>query len=184
MLFEELTIPGCWKIIPEPLNDFRGSFTRVYCGVEFRNHGLPDCFVQQNQTHTRRRGTIRGLHLQLAPFAEAKHFRCIRGAVYDVAVDLRSGSDSFCQSLGLVLSEENGFSVLIPEGCAHGFQALTDDCVVSYQSSAAYSPDHERQVSFSDPRFDIAWPVTEIIASEKDRSAAWLPEDFRGYDFP
>jgi dTDP-4-dehydrorhamnose 3,5-epimerase len=178
--FRELEITGCWEITPEPHCDSRGSFSRVFCANEFAEHGLPTHFVQANQTFTRRSGTIRGLHLQRPPFAEGKHVRCLLGAILDVMVDMRHGSPTFLQRVEVKLCAESGRMAFVPPGFAHGFQSLTDDSLVTYQSTAVYSASCELQVNYLDPLLAIRWPIPPVNVSEKDQESAFLDKNFDG----
>lgn len=182
MEFVETPLQGAFVIEPAPLCDERGSFARVFCARTFREHGLCDHFVQTNHTQTQKAGTIRGLHYQLPPVGEAKLLRCVRGEVFDVIVDVRRNSRSFLQWYGVDLSEQNRKMIYVPPGFGHGFQALTDACEVTYQSSAEYTPQQERQVRFDDPRIGIVWKPLAPILSPKDASTAWLDVDFGGVD--
>jgi dTDP-4-dehydrorhamnose 3,5-epimerase len=180
MKFIESPLAGAFLIEQSPLSDERGYFARTFCAREFRAHGLIDQYVQTNHSLTRQLGTIRGLHYQVPPHAEAKLVRCVRGAVQDVIVDLRRGSTSFLRWHSEVLTDRNFRMIYAPPGFAHGFQALTDDAEVTYQSSAFYAPEHERQVRFDDPRVRIIWMVPEVNVSAKDASCPDLPADFEG----
>jgi dTDP-4-dehydrorhamnose 3,5-epimerase len=168
MIFTQTKIPGVFIVELEKRQDDRGYFARAWCAREFSDHRLPQ-FVQTNMSASRRKGTIRGLHYQLAPHGEAKYMRCIRGAIFDVAVDLRPDSPTFRQWFGIELSADNRKAVFVPEGLAHGYQALTDDAEVIYSSSCAYTPGAERGIRFDDPAFRIAWPIRPAIVSEKDQ---------------
>jgi dTDP-4-dehydrorhamnose 3,5-epimerase len=175
MLFTETKIPGVFIIELEKRQDERGYFARAWCHKEFADHGLP-AFLQTNMSMSRHKGTIRGLHYQLAPHGEAKYLRCIRGAIFDVALDLRRESPTYKQWLGVELTADNRKAVFIPEGLAHAYQALTDDAEVIYSSSCAYTPGAERGIRWNDPAFSIEWPIREAIVSDKD--ARW--SDFVG----
>lgn len=159
----------------ERLEDQRGFFARSFCAREFEAHGLDPYIAQCNVSHNVRKGTLRGMHYQAAPAAETKLVRCTRGAIYDVIIDLRPDSHSYCQWQSFELTAANGRAVYIPEGFAHGFQTLEDDSDVLYQMSEYYAPDHARGVLWDDLAFKIKWPVDGPILSEKDRSY----EDFR-----
>lgn len=163
-----LEIPGAARIAPEPAHDDRGSFARLFCAETFARHGLSTAWVQMNRSRTRRRGVARGLHLQRAPRAEAKLVRCVSGAVFDAFVDLREGSPTFGRALWVVLSAETGEALHVPEGCAHGFQALTDDVELHYCHSAPHAPDSEAGVSLSDPDLAVPWPLPLEGLSERD----------------
>jgi dTDP-4-dehydrorhamnose 3,5-epimerase len=163
------------------IEDERGFLSRLYCAEEFAGTGFT-AIAQVNHTLTRRKGTVRGMHYQLPPHAEAKLVNCLRGEVFDVAIDLRQGSPTFLQWHAEVLSAANRRSLLIPEGCAHGFQALTDDCELLYLHSALFRPDAERALNVADPRLAIAWPLAIAEMSERDRGHPLLAADFRGIE--
>lgn len=171
MRFEPTPIAGAWVVETTPGSDARGRLTRLFCNATFAEATGRDLrFVQVNHTVTAHRGTVRGLHWQRAPHAETKLIRCIRGRVWDVAVDLRRGSPTFGRWHAVELSEDNERQVLIPEGCAHGFQALSDDAQLLYQHTAAHEPAHEAGVRHDDPRLAIAWPLPVTLVSERDRA--------------
>lgn len=174
MIFSPLALDGCFRIDLEFREDARGRFARTFCAEEFRRAGLNAVWPQMNSSLTRRRGTVRGLHFQRAPRAEIKLVRCMRGAVWDMAVDLRAGSASFGQSVGLELSAENGAMIYIPQGFAHGFQALSDDAELLYFHSEVYSPDHEGAVSPEDAALGLAWPLPVTGLSARDSGAPTL----------
>jgi dTDP-4-dehydrorhamnose 3,5-epimerase len=177
MIFRETTLKGAWIIEPERLEDERGFFARTWCRDEFEARGLSPDFVQCNVSHNRRRGTVRGLHYQAAPHAEAKLVRCTRGAIFDVLVDLREGSDTYLNWTAAELTADNGKMVFAPEGVAHGFQTLDDDTEVFYQMSEPYHPESAGGVRWDDPRLAIAWPLSErCIVSDRDRSLPRLVE--------
>jgi dTDP-4-dehydrorhamnose 3,5-epimerase len=168
MIFEPTPLLGAYIVDPEPRNDERGFFARAWCRREFEELGLAANFVQANLSYTRRKGTIRGLHYQLAPFGEAKLVRCLRGAIWDVMADLRPESPSYLKWFGVELNADNRRQLYIPEGCAHGYQTLAPDSEVLYQVSAFYTPDAERGIRWSDPRVGIRWPETDHAVSAKD----------------
>jgi dTDP-4-dehydrorhamnose 3,5-epimerase len=157
-------------IEPEPLADERGWFTRLFDAEEFHARGMNPQVVQCNASFNARRNTLRGMHYQVEPHGESKLVRCARGAIFDVAIDLRSESPAYGGWHGLELSAENGLSFYIPAGMAHGFQTLTDDCEVLYQMGYRYVPEAATGVRFDDPTFAIEWPVVdgERIVSERD----------------
>jgi dTDP-4-dehydrorhamnose 3,5-epimerase len=172
MIFTETTIAGVFLVELEPHRDERGFFARAYSADEFAAHGLETHWVQANIGHSARRGTIRGLHYQAPPHAEAKLVRCTAGAVFDVAVDVREDSPTYLQWYGTELSARNGSMLYLPEGIAHGYQALTDEAETYYLVSAAYAPAAERGLRWNDPNVGIAWPLPEApILSDKD--ARW-----------
>lgn len=176
MKLQPLPLPGLLRIDTEPVADARGQFVRIYCDSAFDGRHFP----QVNLSTTRRRGALRGMHFQAPPAAEGKLIRCLRGRVFDVAVDLRAGSPTFLQWHGIELDGEGQTQVFIPEGFAHGFQALTDDVQLLYFHSVAWSPKHEGRLHHADPRLDIRWPLPVGDVSEKDASAALLPHDYQG----
>ncbi|MEO7359683.1 MAG: dTDP-4-dehydrorhamnose 3,5-epimerase [Gemmatimonadaceae bacterium] len=165
-----LTTPlaGLWEIQTTPHGDDRGRLTRIFCTSAFSDIRPQLNFVQVNHSATARRGTIRGLHFQQAPAAEAKLIRCIRGSVFDVAVDLRPESATFGKWHAIELSEHNERQVFIPEGFAHGFQSLTDDAQMLYQHTAAYSKQHESGICYNDPTLLINWPLPVTVLSKRD----------------
>lgn len=170
MLFHPLEIPGVFLIEPERFEDDRGFFARTWCAEEFEARGLAARLSQCSISANRIRGTLRGMHWQAAPWAEAKLVRCTLGAVYDVALDLRAGSPAYRRWISAELSAENHCALYVPEGCAHGFQTLTHDAEVFYQISAPYHPEASRGARWNDPQFGIHWPVGEPILSDRDRT--------------
>jgi dTDP-4-dehydrorhamnose 3,5-epimerase len=170
MIFRETMIEGVWVVEPERYEDERGFFARTWDTREFARHGLNGRLVQCSISYNRRRGTLRGMHYQAAPHEEAKLVRCTSGAVFDVAVDLRTGSASFRRWVGIELSAVNRFAMYVPEGCAHGFLTLTDDSEIAYQISEFHAPDDARGVRWDDPAIGIDWPVDVLVINERDRS--------------
>ncbi len=176
MIFTETSLPGAYVIDVEPLEDERGFFARVWCVHELEAHGLVTKVAQSSIAFNHVRGTLRGMHWQVAPHAEVKLVRCLRGAVYDVIVDLREGSPTFGRWAAVELSSENRRALYVPEGFAHGYQTLTDETEVWYQMSAPHAPHAARGFRWNDPRFGIEWPPAERrVMSERDRT--W--PDFR-----
>lgn len=174
MRFTPLTIPGAFVIDLEPITDARGSFARSFCANEFAAHGLRTTFPQHSRSQNLKKGTLRGMHWQEPPHAEAKVVTCVRGGVYDVCLDLRRDSPAYLKWHGVELTAENRSQLYIPEGCAHGFQALTDNAEISYLISAFWTPEAGRGARFDDPAFGIAWPLPVTEMSDKDRGwAAW-----------
>jgi dTDP-4-dehydrorhamnose 3,5-epimerase len=173
-------LSGLTVIERKPFVDDRGLFERLFCAEELRSAGILKPIVQINRSLTRLKGTVRGMHFQYPPHSEIKIVSCLRGEIFDVAVDIRSGSPTFLQWHGEVLSAENFQSLLIPEGFAHGFQTLSDDCELLYLHTAAYAPQAEGALNVQDSRLGIAWtdPITEM--SDRDRSHAYLSDGFRG----
>jgi dTDP-4-dehydrorhamnose 3,5-epimerase len=170
MHFTKTAVAGAWIIDPSPHRDDRGRFMRAWCSREFEEHGIHFLPVQSNMGLSVSRGTIRGMHLQVAPALEAKLVRCTRGSAFDVAVDVRPESSSYRRWAGVELSAENGRMLYVPEHCAHGFESLEDNTEVLYMTSAFYTPEAVRGVRFDDPAFDIQWPVAATVVSEQDRN--------------
>ncbi|MFZ7124524.1 MAG: dTDP-4-dehydrorhamnose 3,5-epimerase, partial [Desulfobacterales bacterium] len=171
MIFTPLRLEGAFVIDLEPRADDRGFFARAWCRKEFEAAGIHADFVQANLASSLRKGTLRGLHYQVSPHEEAKLLRCIRGAVFDVMVDLRAGSPTFRQWFGAELTADNRQMAYVPEGFAHGYVSLVDDTEVLYHVSAFYAPGAERGCRWDDPAFGIQWPrLPEFIISEKDRN--------------
>jgi len=170
MLFTETILKGAYLIEPEKLEDERGFFARSFCVREFEKHGLNPRLVQCNISHNIRKGTLRGMHYQKAPYAEAKLVRCTRGAIYDVIADLRPDSPCFKMNVGIRLDESNRKMLYIPEGFAHGFITLEDDSEVFYQMSEFYSPQHAAGFRWNDPFFRIQWPLEVAVISERDKT--------------
>ena len=175
MLFRETKLPGAFVIELQKHEDERGFFARSWCRKEFEANGLNPRTVQCNVSFNKVKGTLRGMHYQVAPCAEAKLVRCTRGAIYDVIIDLRRESATYKQHVGEVLTSNNYTALFIPEGFAHGFQTLEDNSEVFYQKTAFYSPEHQRGLRYNDPAFGINWPVIATVISDRDRSH----EDFR-----
>jgi dTDP-4-dehydrorhamnose 3,5-epimerase len=175
MIFAETTLKGAFLVELERREDERGFFARTWCQREFEAHGLYTRWVQCNISFNKRTGTLRGMHYQAAPYAEAKLVRCTRGAVYDVILDLRRGSPTFKQWLAVELTTDNRRMLFIPEGFAHGFQTLADDTEVFYQMSQLFAPEYAKGVRWNDPAFDIAWPADERTISGRDRNYPDFP---------
>jgi dTDP-4-dehydrorhamnose 3,5-epimerase len=169
MIFKETALKGAYVIELERLEDSRGFFARSYCGREFERHGLNPKLVQCNISYNRKKGTLRGMHFQAAPYEEAKLVRCTRGSIHDVIVDLRTDSTTYLENFGIRLSEKNRSMLFIPEGFAHGFITLEDDTEVFYQMSEFYAPDSARGFRWNDPAFGISWPETVRVISDRDR---------------
>lgn len=171
---------GLYRVDRQRLDDARGHLTRLYGEDDFADAGLDFRIAQVNHTLTRRQGSVRGMHFQNPPHAETKLVSCLRGEIFDVAVDLRTDSPTFMRWHGERLSAENGRALLIPPGFAHGFQTLCDDCELVYLHSASYHPAAEGAVHAQDPRLAIAWPLPVGDLSERDRSHPFVTHDFRG----
>jgi len=162
------------------IEDDRGFLSRFYCAEEFSQAGMNKPIVQINHTLTRKKGAVRGLHFQHPPHAETKLVSCLKGEIWDVAVDLRSDSPTFLQWHAEILSAANRKSLLIPEGYAHGFQALTDNCELIYLHTAAYHPESEGALNATDPKLGIAWPLAITEISDRDRNHKLIEQSFQG----
>lgn len=169
MKFTETPLKGSFVIDIQPLEDERGLFARSWCQKEFDNSGLNSRIVQCNISFNRKKGTLRGMHYQIEPFAEAKLVRCTKGAIYDLIIDLRPDSQTFKEWFAVELTEFTRRMLYIPEGFAHGFQTLEDNTEVFYQMSEIYKPDYARGIRYDDPLFSIQWPDDKKIISEKDQ---------------
>jgi len=167
--FVPTPLHGAWVIEPERIADSRGFFARSFSDEEFDSRGLNPRVVQANISYNARRGTLRGMHYQRPPMAEAKLIRCTRGAIWDAIIDLRRGSATFGRHFGARLDASNRSMLYVPEGCAHGFLTLEDDTEVSYQMSQRYSPEHGAGVRWNDPAFGIAWPGEVSVIADRDR---------------
>lgn len=180
MAFEvrRLELDGVVEIKPDRFGDDRGFFSEVWSKSALGSHGLELDFVQDNHSFSAAKGVLRGLHYQLEPAAQDKLVRVTRGAVYDVAVDIRPNSSTFGQWVGVTLSADQWNQLLVPRGFAHGFLTLTDNCEVQYKVSAPYSPGHDRSIRFDDPAIGIQWPDVgvEPQLSQKDRDAPTLAQ--------
>jgi dTDP-4-dehydrorhamnose 3,5-epimerase len=169
LIFRETKLKGAFIIEPERQEDERGFFARTFCQEEFEAHGFNPRVVQCNISFNRKKGTLRGMHYQIAPYQEAKLVRCAGGAIYDVIIDLRLESPTFKQWIAVELTANNHQMLYVPEGLAHGFLTLEDDTEVFYQMSEFYHPECARGVRWDDPAFRIEWPIAEVIISAKDR---------------
>jgi dTDP-4-dehydrorhamnose 3,5-epimerase len=176
MTFEELDMNGVFKITPNVTGDSRGRFARVFCEDEFADHGLPAKWVQMNTSFSAQKGTVRGLHYQRPPYGEVKLVRCSRGQIFDMVLDLRSGSATYGQIRGVFLNADTMDMLYIPQGCAHGFQTLSDNVELLYCHSQTYKPDHEGGVSVLDPTLAIDWPLAITAMSDRDKDHPSLQE--------
>lgn len=168
MIFTETKLHGAFVIEPERLEDERGFFARTWCRQEFAAHGLNSTLAQCSISFNKKRGTLRGMHYQVAPHEEVKLVRCTRGAIYDVIIDLRPDSPTFKQYVAVVLSAENRKMLYIPERVAHGLQTLEEETEIFYQISAFYAPESARGVRWNDPTFAIEWPPAERTINTRD----------------
>lgn len=168
MIYTKTAIEGVYIIDPQPRGDSRGYFMRVFAKEELQKEGVDYSIVQANRSLTGEKGTIRGLHYQIAPMQEDKIVQCLQGSIFDVALDIRPNSSTYGKWVGEVLSAENKRMLLVPKGFAHGFQTLEENCLVEYFVSQYYSPQDERGIRWNDPFHKIAWPIRDAIVSEKD----------------
>ncbi len=180
MKIDPTPLRGLYEIRTTGTADARGRFTRLFCETELSPVRPGLHFTQINLSETKGRGAVRGLHYQVPPAAEAKFIRCLRGRVFDVAVDLRAGSTTFLKWHAIELAEDDNRAFFIPEGCAHGFQALTDEVQLLYMHTAAWMPACEKGVLHDDPRLAIEWPQAVTMLSNRDRGYAPIDDDFAG----
>ena len=170
MIFTETKLAGAFIIDMERLSDERGFFARAWCEDEFAAHGIHQPPLQASISSNPKRGTLRGMHYQIAPHGESKLVRCTRGGIYDVIVDMREQSPTYGQWVGVELTADNFRMLFVPEYFAHGFITLQDNTDVSYQISAKYTPGAERALRWNDPAIGIEWPFEPVLLSEKDRN--------------
>ncbi len=169
MIFTETLLKGSFVVEPECHEDERGFFARAWCAKEFKVHGLNLTVVQCNISYSEKKGTLRGMHYQVAPHEEAKLIRCTMGSIYDVIIDLRPTSSTYTKHVAVVLTAQNRRMLFVPEGFAHGFQTLNDHTEVFYHMSYIYAPESARGVRWNDPAFQIQWPDDERIISVRDQ---------------
>ena len=168
MNFTETPLKGAYLIELQKREDDRGFFSRAFCRDEFDKYGLNSEILQINNSLSKDKGTLRGMHYQLAPMAEDKMVRCIKGALFDVIIDLRPESETYCQWFGQTLSAENRTMMYVPKGFAHGFLTLEKDTEAFYMVTEKYGPERERGIRYNDPKFNIQWPAVPQVISEKD----------------
>ncbi|MGY8679165.1 dTDP-4-dehydrorhamnose 3,5-epimerase [Bradyrhizobium sp. UFLA05-153] len=180
MKFHPAPLPGAYTIELERRADDRGFFARAFCQREFESAGIPINVVQMNNALSAKAGTLRGMHYQLPPAAEIKIVRCIQGALYDVIIDLRPDSPTFCHWFGVELTAENRLAIFVPRGFAHGLITLEDSTEAFYLVTEFYAPEQERGLRFDDPRFNVKWPRTPVDISPKDRSWPDFSPKFHG----
>lgn len=170
MRFRETGLSGARVIDPSPHEDDRGRFMRAWCSREFVDYGIDFQPVQANMGFNVKKGTVRGMHFQVAPALEAKLVRCTRGSIFDVVLDLRPDSQTFRKWYGTELGAENGRMLFVPAGCAHGYQTLEENTEMHYMTSAFYTPSAVRGARFDDPFFAIEWPLIPTVVSDQDRN--------------
>lgn len=178
--FTPTPLQGVYIVKPKPIKDDRGYFERYFCAQDFAEIGLQKPIAQINHSYTKGIGSIRGLHYQTAPHYETKIVRCLKGSIYDVAVDIRKDSPTFLQYFGIELSEENGKYLYIPEGFAHGFQTLSDEAEILYLVSEPFNPQADSGLNALDPVLSISWPLSLGHISDKDKNALFITQDFKG----
>lgn len=174
MIFTETKLKGAYVLDVKRIEDERGFYGRAYCQHEFEEYGLNTTLVQSNVIYTKKKGTLRGLHLQLPPYEETKLVRCTKGAIYDVIIDLRSSSPTYKQWIGVELTADNFRMLYVPEGFAHGYLTLEDETHVAYHVTQFYTPGYEKGIRWDDPAFKIEWPLRPEIVSVKDKSHAYF----------
>lgn len=182
MKFSETKIKECYVIGCEPMEDERGIFFRTFDRNEFRATGLKKDFVQHNVSINAKKGTVRGMHFQFPPYSELKLIHCITGKIFDVVIDLRKSSTTFLQWICVELSPSAFNLLLIPEGCAHGFQTLEDHSTLLYYHTSAYRKESEGGIRYDDPLFKITWPLPVSMISERDQNHPLLAPTFKGLD--
>ena len=178
----ETPLKDAFLIEAEPFEDNRGLFARIFCKKELMNINNNKEIVQINQSITKKKGSIRGMHYQISPFAEAKIVKCIKGRVYDVIIDLRKDSPTFLQHFPTELSKKNMKMIYVPEGFAHGFQTLEDNCELIYFHTNYYSAEHEKRINCKDNILGIKWPIEITDISEKDKKAETLEKNYEGIE--
>lgn len=180
MIFISTTLQDSYVIEPKTFMDNRGWFSRYFCKEEFKKIQHQKEWVQMNHSFTTHKGTIRGMHYQIAPYREIKLIRCIAGSIYDVIIDVRKNSPTFLQWFGVTLSAENKKMLYIPEGFAHGFQSLTDNVELLYHHSEYYTPGAEGGIKYDDNRINIKWPLSVSTISERDAAHPYIDNHFKG----
>ena len=177
MRFQESKIQGVWTIDTDPIEDDRGSFTRVFCREDFFRQGLDPEVAQCGIAHNTKRGTVRGIHFQSAPHEESKLVRCTRGEIFDVVVDLRKGSATQFEWVAIEMSAADQKMIYVPKGCAHGYQTLQDSTEVVYWISSPYDVASSRGIRWDDPALKIPWPLPNPTLSQRDQSFPWTGQE-------
>jgi dTDP-4-dehydrorhamnose 3,5-epimerase len=180
MKFKELSLKDLYLVTSDPYKDERGSFTRLFCKKELSEIGVNKNIIQINHSFTQKKGTVRGMHYQKPPYAEMKMVRCIKGRVWDVAVDLRMDSPTFLKWHAEELSDEDSRMMIIPEGFAHGFQTLQDNSELLYLHTKEYNKQNEGSINVNDKLLQISWPLKITQISEKDLRVPFIKDDFKG----
>lgn len=182
MKFIETKLANAFEITPTPFMDDRGSFARLYCKNELLEIGHTKEILQINHSQNHKKGTLRGLHFQAPPFSEVKIIRCIKGAVFDIIIDIRKGSPTFLKHILVELSDKNQKALYVPEGFAHGFITLTDGAELIYYSTQFFTPNADRGLNYKDPMIKLDLPLSVDVISEKDANAEFLPVEFEGIE--
>ena len=172
--FENSPIEDLYIVNIKPFSDIRGEFSRLFCEKGFKEIGLNKKIVNVNYSKTLNKGDVRGMHYQESPYSETKIIKCINGIIYDVAIDMRENSKTYLHYFGIELSEDNNKMLYVPEGFAHGYQALTDNAEIVYFNTQFYSPNHEKGVNILDPMIDIKWPISIGNQSDKDKNIKFI----------
>lgn len=175
MIFHETKLKGAYIVELDKKEDDRGFFARAFCSKEFAEHDMQPKVVQANMSYNKKKGTLRGMHYQVAPATEPKFIRCISGAIWDVIVDMRPESPTYLEHIGVELSASNRLAIYVPDMFAHGNQALTDDAELLYLVGEYYTPGYERGVRYNDPVLGIKWPLPVSVITEKDANWPLLP---------
>lgn len=183
MTLNETAVNGVFEIEPKVFGDNRGWFYESYSKEKFEKLGITAEFVQDNRSFSAQKGTLRGLHCQMNPKAQSKLITCLKGAILDVAVDIRKGSPTYMKWVAVELSEENKKMLFIPKGCLHGFVTLTENVEVSYKVDEFYSPENDRSVCFCDSEIGVEWGVENPVLSEKDKNAPLLKDSDISFEF-
>ena len=180
MIFEETKLKGAFVISLQLFSDDRGGFARTFCKKEFEQIGHTKEFVQLNHSYNTLKGTLRGMHYQVAPYQEIKLIRCVKGAVNDVIIDIRETSETFLQHISVELSEQNKKMIYVPEGFAHGFQTLTDNAELIYHHTHYFTPNADAGLNYADKALNINWSLPISIISEKDKNYKLIDNTFKG----
>lgn len=183
MTLNETAVNGVFEIEPKVFGDNRGWFYESYSKEKFEKLGITADFVQDNRSFSAQKGTLRGLHCQTNPKAQAKLITCLKGAILDVAVDIRKGSPTYMKWVAVELNEDNKKMLYIPKGCLHGFVTLTDNVEVTYKVDEYYSPENDRSVCFCDPEIGVEWGIENPVLSEKDKNAPLLKDSDVDFEF-
>lgn len=168
MKITKTKIDGVYVIEPEPREDSRGYFARVFAKEELKKEGIDFSIIHINRSLTKDKGVIRGMHYQIIPMQEDKIVQCLDGKIFDVVLDIRRSSKTFGQWVGQILDPQNKKMFLTPKGCAHGFQTLEENSLVEYFASQVFSPQNERGIRYNDPFFNVDWPIKDVLVSDKD----------------